>query len=710
MGIEKEGSRKLEFKIFIMAIAILVSVCICIIYNKDASSRSLENSEEIAELYRDIYEKAVQENTLEDLEVTRSIVNRLGKHGYSAIDAENQNQLNMTHPELLEQFCEKVEKKEKSEAKYFSIAEDGGFIRFDFETSAGKVNVTRSVLNWRDGKPKVEYENQYAAYKWTYSEDGYLFFEEELPEAYDGAPGYTAVRIEPLDEKCREYNRRYILPVGYGFNNMFVIDWHEENFDKLNFYDLFDVFYPYVYGQNCPYEKSFSGELYNVSREEFEKVIKSYFKINSGTLRSMAGYIKEKDIYEYRTRGFWDASYSPHIPYPEVVSYKENTDGTVKLMVNVVWPHRHLAKAYCHEVIVRPLEGGDFQYVSNYIIPSEENVEASWYTEKLSDEKWEELYGNEVSKEEIYNVLQETGYPVITKEVHFGMDNYERVDQFLKKCLSGEAGECVIYEVYSNESIGKKELDYNGIDMYVTDITINLVSDDSGAITSISRNLIKSWKYTEKGWLVLEYCVPEPPKVSEVVDGSEMIRVKPLKKEYKDISERYLIVLGYQGNNLLCSDWDLDYMKEIDYNGLFEYLYFLKYGQKIDDSKYIEGIPCEEFETLIQEYLPVKTEELRQYAVYDEGRQCYAWAILGCGNYMPNAFGTSVPEVIDMKENKDGTITLTIDAVCEMLGNGAVISHQLTVRFAQNGNIQFVGNQILGDGLEQIPEYQYRVR
>ena len=77
---------------------------------------------------------------------------------------------------------------------------------------------------------------------------------------------------------------------------------------------------------------------------------------------------------------------------------------------------------------------------------------------------------------------------------------------------------------------------------------------------------------------------------------------------------------------------------------------------------------------------------------------------------MPNAFGTSVPEVIDMKENKDGTITLTIDAVCEMLGNGAVISHQLTVRFAQNGNIQFVGNQILGDGLEQIPEYQYRVR
>lgn len=378
--------KKRNILLFFGILIIVTLVVIAII-----PENSPESSAEIAELYRDIYEKAVQENTLGDLEVTRSIVNRLGEHGYSAIDAENQNQLNMTHPELLEQFCEKVEKKEEGEAKYFSIAEDGGFIRFDFETSAGKVNVTRSVLNWRDGKPKVEYENQYEAYKWTYSEEGYLFFEEKLPEAYDGAPGYTAVRIEPLDEKCREYNRRYILPVGYGFNNMFVIDWHEENFDKLNFYDLFDVLYPYVYGKSSPYERSFSGELYDVSSEEFEKVIMSYFRINSETLRARTKYVNEKDVYEYRTRGFGDASYSPHIPYPEVVSYEENADGTIKLVVNVVWPHRHLAKAYCHEVIVRPLESDAFQYVSNYIIPSEENVEASWYIEKLSDEEWEEM-------------------------------------------------------------------------------------------------------------------------------------------------------------------------------------------------------------------------------------------------------------------------------------------------------------------------------
>lgn len=694
--------------LFVVVAIVIARIQFCDLHDEKTPEYTSNDSEQIAELYRDIYEKAVQENTLGDLEVTRNIVNRLGEHGYCAIDTENQNQLNMTHPELLEKFCEKVEEKEKGEATYCSIAEDGGFVRFDFETSEGKVSITRSVLSWNDGKPQIAYENSYDAYKWTYSEEGYLFFEKWLPEGYDGAPGYTAVRIKNLDEECRELNRRYIRPVGYGFNNMFVTEWNENDFATLNFYDLFDVLYPYVYGENTPYERSFEGEKYDVPREEFEKVIMSYFKIDSETLQAKTKYLEEQ-VYEYRTRGFWDASYSPHTPYPEAVSYEENTDGTITLLVNVVWPEQHLAKAYCHEVVVRPLENGTFQYVSNHIIPSEENVEATWYTEKFTDEEWEELYGDGLSKEENYRILQKSGYPVTVSDSYFDMANYEKMDEFLERCINGEKGEVVVYEVNSSESIGKKEFYFNGTDMYVTNTVIKWPTGIPEAAIYSSCNKIKEWEYTPKGWFVFEYSVPEPPEVSEVVDGSEMIRVKPLMKEYREISEKYLMPLGYQGNNLFCSNWDAEHMEELDYNGVFQYLYFLKYGQEMDASMYLEGIPKDKFEALIAEYLPVTKEQLRKYAVYDEERQTYAWSTLGCGNYTPNAFGTSIPEVVDMKENKDGTFTLTIDAVCEMLGNDAVISQQLTVKFAKDGNIQFLGNQVLGNGLEQIPEYQYRV-
>ena len=42
---------------------------------------------------------------------------------------------------------------------------------------------------------------------------------------------------------------------------------------------------------------------------------------------------------------------------------------------------------------------------------------------------------------------------------------------------------------------------------------------------------------------------------------------------------------------------------------------------------------------------------------FDEEAKMYAWAPLGCGNYAPNFFGTSVPEVVEVRENPDGTVT-----------------------------------------------------
>ena len=76
-------------------------------------------------------------------------------------------------------------------------------------------------------------------------------------------------------------------------------------------------------------------------------------------------------------------------------------------------------------------------------------------------------------------------------------------------------------------------------------------------------------------------------------------------------------------------------------------------------------------------------EQIREYAVFDEENQTYLWARLGCFNYAPTFFGTSLPEVVDIKENQDGTVTLTVEAVCDMvICDDAVITHELTVRFA----------------------------
>ena len=39
----------------------------------------------------------------------------------------------------------------------------------------------------------------------------------------------------------------------------------------------------------------------------------------------------------------------------------------------------------------------------------------------------------------------------------------------------------------------------------------------------------------------------------------------------------------------------------------------------------------------------------------------------------------------------------------------AVIIHELIVKFADDGSFQYLGNEILNNGIEEIPAYQYRI-
>ena len=307
--------------------------------------------------------------------------------------------------------------------------------------------------------------------------------------------------------------------------------------------------------------------------------------------------------------------------------------------------------------------------------------------------------------------IKEKGYPVTTMKAYAAMENYKRVEAFLKNCQDEKAGSVVLYELHSDGGIGRDKFIFDGKDMYLISACATWNSNDTYGMSYISYARIKEWKYTEKGWFGYELCVPEPPEVTEIVDGSCLVRIKPMTKEQREMSEKCVQGLGYQGNNLLCSNWDADHMEKLDYNGMYEYLFAMKYHKAFDAEDYPNGIPKEEFENLIMEYLPVTAEQIREYAVFDEENQTYAWVRLCCLNYAPTFFGTSLPEVIDIRENGDGTITLTVDAVCDMvICDDAVITHELTIRFAEDGSFQYLGNEILNDGIMQIPDYQYRIK
>ena len=368
---------------------------------QDQQQNVKDNEDEIIEICSQLYKKASEENKIADLETVRIIVNQFGENGYPAVDSRNQ--INMTEPEKVVEFCEKVDAQEEAEITILEISYLGGFVKYDLHTKDGNVDVVRSYYGYENGEIQKEVTGRYQAEYWNYTEEGYLMFsgvwfsEELYVLTLSGVEEHTALRVQPLDETYRELSRKYLLPISFERNNMFIVDWSEEDFGDLNFYDMYDILYPKVNGQYAPYvadDNLSVSAVYQIPKEEFESVIMKYFNIDSETLQSKTIYDSENLTYEYKPRGFEEVEY-PEYPYSEVVGFTENNDGTITLTANVVFPYAGNSKVYAHEVVVRPLENGRVQYVSNRIIPSEDNYRETWHTPRLTLEEWEELYGGE---------------------------------------------------------------------------------------------------------------------------------------------------------------------------------------------------------------------------------------------------------------------------------------------------------------------------
>ena len=411
-GNREEKNKKAPLFVMIMLILLILTGCSdeapevsdIEITQQDREVYSFDNNDSvstecIAEILSDIYEEAVDMNTLGSLDMMRRMVARLGENGYVAVDSGNQ--IDMTQAEQAFDFCKAVDEKEMDELTIIVVMEMG-IRKFDLKTEDGNVNIVREYYQYdQNGSLQNRSTVSYPADFWQYTEEGYLIFEGSYfsDESYiltlSDTPEHTMLRILPLDEKCREYNRKYILPVGYEQNNLFLCNWSEDDFEDLDFYDLFDRFYPMMHNQPVPYmadENLGVGAVYQVPEELFEDVIGAYFNMDRETLRSKTTYLSELAAYEYRPRGFYEVEY-PDIAYPEVVSYTENEDGTVTLYINAVYPSGNMSKEFAHITVIRPLSEESFQYVSNEITLPEGYHDIWWHSNRLTEEEWKEVYG-----------------------------------------------------------------------------------------------------------------------------------------------------------------------------------------------------------------------------------------------------------------------------------------------------------------------------
>lgn len=721
-------------KLYCMLLLVGIAILLCSCSNKNAvadAERTVidfnisDENQFIADL-DDIYSSCQDmkcKTEEEKLNQTRTVIESMGSKGYIAVDVENQ--INMANAENAEMFLSEVAENRDAGCTILQVMYDKSFVRFDFKSGGNNVMITRRFYVRENNCFVEKNEENYKAYTWKYT-DGYLFFERYRMGGYDGDSAYTALRVEPLDEKLRVLNRKYIKTIGYDSNNLFTTNWDESDMNRINYYDIYEALYKMKYGMSSPY--SDEGVTYMIEGKLYEKVFQEYLPVSTDVLQHVNVYDVSRQMYQYRTRGMFDHSVTPLVPFPEVVDAEYNADGTITLIVNAVSEKDESGRLFTHKVTIKEKENDGFEYVSNDVLTmGKEGI--YWYRDRLSDKEWQEHYGDKtitinqngnviddslLSDDEMENVkvniigiLQSDAIRKLYEDEDISnnsdliydavdilgssglicfaddtnMYNYQLFQSFYRKYTDGEGCDYIcVYRVNRDASVTEMTFVYDDSRIQMIFNTAKFENHGWKFIATGIRDL-KDMKLTQKGYFIYTYS-------NIIAHGGlkEYFRVSPLTDECRELTRKYVYGLSYVNYNMLVIDWDESNASDILVPCMFDDIYRLYTGENLKpDGGWIDA---DKYESVMLSMFPVTVTELRDNCDYNSEKDSYRYHVIIGKQYPP--FG----EVVDYTYNDDGTVSLIVDAVWADKGSDIAFRNTLTVKPEDDGTFKYMSNHI----------------
>lgn len=721
-------------KLYCMLLLVGIAILLCSCSNKNAvtdAGRTVidfsisDENQFIADL-DDIYSSCQDmkcKTGEEKLNQTRTVIESMGSKGYIAVDVENQ--INMANAKNAEMFLSEVAEDRDAGCTILQVMYDKSFVRFDFKSGGNNVMITRRFYVWDNNCFVEKNEENYKAYTWKYT-DGYLFFERYRMGGYDGDSAYTALRVGPLDEKLRVLNRKYIKTIGYDSNNLFTTNWDESDMNKINYYDIYEALYKMKYGMSSPY--SDEGVTYMIEGKLYEKVFQEYLPVSTDVLQHVNVYDVSRQMYQYRTRGMFDHSVTPLVPFPEVVDAEYNADGTITLIVNAVSEKDESGRLFTHKVTIKEKENDGFEYVSNDVLTmGKEGI--YWYRDRLSDKEWQEHYGDktitinqngnviydsllsddemENVKVDIIGILQSDAIRKLyededisdNSDLIYGavdilgssglicfaddtnMYNYQLFQSFYRNYTDGGGRDYIcVYRVNRDASVTEMTFVYDDSRIQMIFNTAKFENHDWKFIATGIRDL-KDMKLTQKGYFIYTYS-------NIIAHGGlkEYFRVSPLTDECRELTRKYVYGLSYVNYNMLVIDWDESNASDILVPCMFDDIYRLYTGENLKpDGGWIDA---DKYESVMLSMFPVTVTELRDNCDYNSEKDSYRYHVILGKQYPP--FG----EVVDYAYNDDGTVTLIVDAVWADKGSDIAFRNTLTVKPEDDGTFKYMSNHI----------------
>lgn len=267
----------------------------------------------------------------------------------------------MRNYEKAHENLKKAQAAKDGEAEIYVVDANGLFRYYCFQFEKGKMGIVSAVaaIDETEGIVVQQLE-KIQPYDWEYTEKGWLIWEKALSRNHE-MDMHVFCRILPLDEKCREVTEKYIAPIGYVSNNLFLTDWDGENMQRIAFNDLFDALYGMENGSALEADRYREG----IPKEEFEDVVLRHFDMTAQQLWQYAAFDQEKGIYPWTAAGPRNRVQRTR-PFPEAVQCVDNGDGTISVRVEAVFIEIGKDCAFSHIVNMRE-EDGKWVYLGNKI-------------------------------------------------------------------------------------------------------------------------------------------------------------------------------------------------------------------------------------------------------------------------------------------------------------------------------------------------------
>ena len=318
-------------------------------------SMTLSAADSVAEIYKDMviadapsYSSGIGEFTNEQ---RKAVVEQLGRSGLVSVEEDTA----MQNHEAIETFYADYLDGQDSMVTVYEVHRDGLIGAVTFIYRKGELQTYYIGIRWKEsGVPEIQGTSVSNVAEIKLTEKGYFIYAYEYVIAHASLRQYW--RIEPLPEDCQKLTEKYISGLSYVNYNVLVTNWDSNNVEDILMPCMYEDIYRIYTGENLKTED------WKIPGEEFEKIMTTYFPVSVDQLREHCGYDEGSNSYEYEM-----IYASPYPPFGEVVDYKENTDGTITLIVDGVWPDYNSDLAFRNEIVVQPFEDGTFRYLSNSI-------------------------------------------------------------------------------------------------------------------------------------------------------------------------------------------------------------------------------------------------------------------------------------------------------------------------------------------------------